>query len=487
MSFRVGPEGFDLSGEPVPAADLGRVHFLGIGGIGMSAIARVMLDRGIPVSGSDAKDLPVLHDLAARGARVGVGFDPARLDDVDTVVASSAVRADNPELSTARARGLRVLHRSQSLAAVMVGKRGVCVAGTNGKTTTTSMLTELLAAVGADPSFAVGGELVGAGTNGADGSGEVFVAEADESDASFLVYRPQVSVVTNVQPDHLDHYGTGEAVAQAFTAFAERLGHTGTLVVCTDDPGAAALARARHAAGARVLGYGREPLPVPGFAISAPEATPDGTEFTLTAVGGAHDLLAQPVRLHCPAPGSHNVLNATAAFAAALALGIAADDAARGLAGFTGARRRFERKGEAGGVLLYDDYAHNPPKVTAAVATAAQVAAAREGRLIAVFQPHLYSRTRDFAAEFGAALSGADAVLVTDVYAAREEPLPGVSGALVADAVTGAARVEYVPALADVPSAVLALARPGDVVVTIGAGDVTALGPQVLAALEARR
>ena len=249
---------FDL-GAPVPPADrLAPVHFLGIGGIGMSGIARIMLARGLAVSGSDAKDVPVLEALRAVGARAEVGFDPDRLDGVRTVVASSAIRADNPELVRARRLGLTVLHRSQALQSLLLGSRAVAVAGTNGKTTTSSMLTVLLQVAGLDPSFALGGELVGAGTNGHAGTGEVFVAEADESDSSFLVYTPEVSVVTNVQVDHLDHYGTAEKVVEAFEAFADRVDERGTLVACADDPGSAALARRSQEAGRQVLTYGTD-------------------------------------------------------------------------------------------------------------------------------------------------------------------------------------------------------------------------------------
>ena len=421
---------FDLDARIPPADRLAPVHFLGIGGIGMSGIARIMLARGLEVSGSDAKDVPVMAALRAVGARAEVGFDPARLDGVRTVVASSAIRHDNVELARARETGTTVLHRSQALQSLLLGHRAVAVAGTNGKTTTSSMLTVLLQHAGLDPSFALGGELVGAGTNGHQGSGEVFVAEADESDSSFLVYTPEVSVVTNVQADHLDHYGTAEKVVEAFERFADRLGDDGTLVACADDPGSAALAR--RSAGARSPGAHlrhrshRPPCrcttsgssrdargsccatPRSGTAPTATGASPDGGPTT---------------EVWLQVPGHHNVLNAAGAYTAARALGVPAGAAREGLAAFTGTRRRFEGRGEVGGVRVYDDYAHNPAKVAAAVATGRQVAGT--GRLVVVFQPHLYSRTLDFAAEFGAALSGADEVVVMDVYAAREDPVPG--------------------------------------------------------------
>lgn len=477
--FPVGPRGFeiaDVSGAirdiPVPH-DLGAVHFLGIAGIGMSGIARIMLARGLTVSGSDAKELPVLAEFRRLGASVGVGFDASRLARVDTVVASSAIRPDNVELAGARERGLLVLHRSQALASVMRGRRGVAVAGTNGKTTTTSMLVDLLRHADMDPSFAIGGELVSAGVNAADGTGDIFVAEADESDGSFLVYPTVTSVVTNVQPDHLDHYGTVEAVERAFDAFAERLGETGTLVAWVDDPGVRALAEKHAARGGRTLTLGRTA----------------NAQLRVVDTGPASFEIHEPdmvsaVRL--PVPGAHNVANAACAYGAARTLGVEPAQATAGLEAFSGARRRFEFRGATtSGISIYDDYAHNPPKVAAAVATAREVADASGGKVVAIFQPHLYSRTRDFAKEFGAALGPADEVVLMDVYGAREDPLPGVDGRTVLDHVTAAGHGRhYAPTPADVMSLVARVVSPGDVVVTIGAGDVTALSHQLLLRLQ---
>ncbi len=470
-----GPR-FDLSAMVAPAVDLAPVHFVGVGGIGMSGIARIMLARGLDVSGSDAKDMPVLAALRAVGGRVDAGFDPTRVDRVNTVVASSAIRPGNPELVRAGELGVTVLHRSQALHALMQGYRGVAVAGTNGKTTTSSMLTVLLQSAGLDPSFAIGGELVGAGTNGHQGSGDVFVAEADESDSSFLVYTPVVSVVTNVQPDHLDHYGTAEKVVEAFEAFADRLGPSGTLVACGDDPGSAALAARSRAAGRSVVVYGTgEDADVRVTDLSFDAGCAD---FELRAPGGSG-------RVRLAVPGHHNALNAAGAFAAALALGVDPDAARAGLGAFTGTRRRFEARGEADGVRVYDDYAHNPAKVAAAVATGRQVADA--GRLVVVFQPHLFSRTLAFATEFGQALSGADEVVVMDVYPAREDPVPGVTGALVANAVDlPGDRVTYVDSWSAAPAEAARRARSGDLVLTVGAGDVTMVGREVLALLRSR-
>ncbi|MGO4662648.1 UDP-N-acetylmuramate--L-alanine ligase [Terrabacter sp. 2TAF16] len=459
----------------VPGADeLGRVHFLAIGGAGMSGVARIMLARGIRVTGSDAKDVPVLKALESEGAGVWVGFHEAHQERADAIVMSSSIRDDNVELVAARQRGVRVLHRAQGLAALMHGRRPVAVAGANGKTTTTSMLTVALQGCGLDPSFAVGGELAKHGTNAHDGSDDIFVVEADESDGSFVVYRPEVAIVTNVQPDHLDFYSNFKVVQAAYDAFVGTIRPGGLLVTCADDAGAVALAERARAAGTRVLTYGFEPA----SDVVLDHHHQDGVTSSVT-------LLDEGVerRMTLGVPGRHNALNAAAAYAAAVhGLGQAPDQVLAGLASFTGTRRRFEPKGEAGGVVVVDDYAHNAGKVAAVVETAKDLVG-DTGRLVVVFQPHLYSRTRDFAAELGAGLSPADVVVLMDVYAAREDPVPGVSGRLVADAVTAARReveVHYVPSWSEVAGRVADLARPGDLVLTVGAGDVTMIGPEVL-------
>ncbi|KRF44634.1 UDP-N-acetylmuramate--alanine ligase [Terrabacter sp. Soil811] len=459
----------------VPGADeLGRVHFLAIGGAGMSGVARIMLARGIRVTGSDAKDVPVLKALESEGAGVWVGFHEAHQERADAIVMSSSIRDDNVELVAARQRGVPVLHRAQGLAALMRGRRPVAVAGANGKTTTTSMLTVALQGCGLDPSFAVGGELAKHGTNAHDGSDDVFVVEADESDGSFVVYRPEVAIVTNVQPDHLDFYSNFKVVQAAYDAFVGTIRPGGLLVTCTDDAGAVALAERARAAGTRVLTYGFEP----SSDVVLDHHHQDGVTSSVT-------LLDEGVerRMTLGVPGRHNALNAAAAYAAAVhGLGQAPDQVLAGLASFTGTRRRFEPKGEAGGVVVVDDYAHNAGKVAAVVETAKDLVG-DTGRLVVVFQPHLYSRTRDFAAELGAGLSPADVVVLMDVYAAREDPVPGVSGRLVADAVTAArpeVEVHYVPSWSEVAGRVAGLARPGDLVLTVGAGDVTMIGPEVL-------
>jgi UDP-N-acetylmuramate--alanine ligase len=459
-------------------SELAPVHFIGIGGAGMSGIARIMLARGMRVTGSDAKPSLVLTALRAEGAEVHLGHDAGHVGDARTVVASSAVRESNPELAAAREAGVRVLHRSEALAVLASGRRVAAVSGTNGKTTTTSMLTVVLQQAGRDPSFSIGGELSESGTNAHHGSGDAFVLEADESDGSFVVYRPDLAVVTNVQPDHLDHYGSFEGVQAGFEGFATTIRPGGLLVACADDPGSATLARVMAARGTRVLMYGESAdadVRNDGVAVTA-----TGTSFDLVHLG------RRAGRVSVRVPGRHNALNATAAIAAAVELGVSVPDAMAGVEAFTGTRRRFEPRGQAAGVRLFDDYAHNPGKVAAAVATGRQ--AAGEGRLVVVFQPHLYTRTRDFAEQFGSALGGADEVVVMDVYAAREDPLPGVSGALVADAVPlPSDRVAFVPSWAATADEVVRRLRDGDVLLTIGAGDITNLPDEVLTQLRGQQ
>jgi UDP-N-acetylmuramate--alanine ligase len=465
--------------EDVPAAEeLGRVHLMGVGGAGMSGIARILLARGLEVSGCDAKDATVLAPLRALGAAVDIGHDPAHLDTADTVIVSSAIRPTNPELEAARALGRRVLPRAAALASVMAGRVGLAVAGTHGKTTTTSMLTVAMHACGRDPSYAIGGDLNEPGSNAHNGSGDFFVAEADESDRSFLLLSPHGAVITNVEPDHLDNYGGAEAVHDAFGSFIERIDPDGVVLLGADDPGSSRLAPAARERGIRALTFGRSETA--DVRIDA---------LALAGTGSAFDLVAEGRRLGTvtlQVPGAYNAVNAAGALGLGLAAGLPFGDMAKGLAGFAGVRRRFEFKGVAGGVRVYDDYAHHPTEVaTAALAAARGVAGA--GRVIAVFQPHLYSRTAAFAEAFAEALGGADTVVVMDIYAAREDPVPGVTAALISQAVPlPASQVHFEPSWAAVPSLVAGLARSGDVVVTIGAGDVTMIGPAVLDALSTR-
>ena len=472
------PFRFDVEADLPPLHQLGHVHVLAIGGAGMSAVARLLLDAGLTVSGSDAKDGPVLDDLRARGARVAIGHDPRQVEGADTVVVSSAIREDNVELGAARAAGARVLHRSQALAVAMQDSRRVAVAGANGKTTTSSMLTAALLHIGAAPSFALGGELAEQRTNAALGEGDDFVAEADESDGSFLVYHPHVAVVTNVQPDHLDFYGDFATVQAAYGEFARTVRPGGLLVVCADDPGSASLGeRFRGESGDRtVVSY--------GFSDTA-DARLD--EVTLEGHGGSARLTVarRSYRLVLRVPGRHNLLNAAGAFLAATqGCGHDPDRVLEGLAAFGGTRRRFEVRGEVDGITVVDDYAHNPGKVAAVVSTAAEIA--RPGRLHVIFQPHLYSRTRDFAEDFARGLAGADDVTLLEIYGAREDPVPGVTSELVAAGLRAAGRSVQVRSEADALSHVVSNARSGDIVMTVGAGDVTALAGTIVERLGAR-
>jgi UDP-N-acetylmuramate--alanine ligase len=456
------------------AAALGRVHLVGVGGAGMSGIARIMLARGVPVSGCDAKDSRSLLALQALGATIHVGHAAEHVDAVDTLVTSSAIRPTNPDLVRAIERDIRVLPRAAALASLMIGRRGVAVAGTAGKTTTTSMVAVAMQSCGLDPSYAIGGDLNEPGSNAHAGDGDYFVVEADESDKSFLLLSPEIAVVTNVEPDHLDNYGSGAAVYEAFEQFIARVADGGCVVLGADDDGARALAPPARDRGLRVVTYG-----------IAADADVRVESLVARDLGSRSEIVAGGRRLGAltlRVPGQHNAVNAAAAIAVGLTLGLPFGDMARGLGEFTGARRRFEFKGETRGVRVYDDYAHHPLKLRAAMDAARLVA--REGRVLVVFQPHLFSRTQHFSEEFGQALGRADVIVVMDVYGAREDPVPGVTGALIADAVPGSAdQVIFEPSWSAVPAVVAHIARPGDVVLTAGAGDVTMLGPQILAAI----
>ncbi|MGW3998713.1 UDP-N-acetylmuramate--L-alanine ligase [Amycolatopsis sp. NPDC004772] len=456
--------------------ELRRAHLIGIGGAGMSGIARILLARGAFVSGSDAKESRALLSLRAQGAELFVGQRASNVDELaeppSAVVVSTAIKETNPELAAARAAGIPVLHRAQALAGLMEGHRVACIAGTHGKTSTTSMLTVALQHCRLDPSFAIGGDLNESGANAHHGEGGIFVAEADESDGSFLTYSPSVAVVTNVEPDHLDHHGTAEAYTKVFTEFVSRIVPGGLLIVCADDAAADDLGKQAEALGVRVRRYGRTATDA---RILDYVPAPDGGVVRLALDGSE-------LSVRVAVPGEHMALNAVAALLAGIELGAPALELAEGLAAFGGVRRRFEFKGRAGDVRVYDDYAHHPTEVAAQLR--AVRTAAGSGRVIVVFQPHLYSRTKTFSAEFAAALSLADEVVVLDVYGAREEPEPGVTGALIADQVTTSVR--YEPAFDVAAPLAAGLAEPGDLVVTMGAGDVTQLGPEILAELDKR-
>jgi UDP-N-acetylmuramate--alanine ligase len=463
--------------RPVPlAAEFRAVHLVGIGGAGMSGLARLLLRRGAVVSGSDVRDSRRLAALRALGARVVVGHDPAHLGDAETLIFSRAIPDDNPEVVAARAGGLRVIPRAVALAGLTEGFRTLAVAGAHGKTTTTCMAIVALQACGLDPSFVIGGDLDEAGSNAHPGSADVFVVEADENDGAFLHLSPLVAVVTNVEPEHLDHYGTPEAVTAAFEAFVGRIGPAGCLVACADDPGAArlaGLARARGG-GPTVTTYGESPDA--DVRVELPMVSSWSSTCEIVVRGRRLGELTVQVA------GRHNLVNAAGALAAGLELGLPAAGLREGLASFSGVRRRFEPKGEVGGVRVVDDYANHPTKVAAVLRAARDVAGG--GRVVVAFQPDQYSRTAAFAPELGAALGLADAVVVMDVFGAGEDPLPGVSGASVAAAVPlPPEAVVYEPSWSSAARRVAELARPGDLVLTVGAGDVTLLGPELLRTL----
>jgi UDP-N-acetylmuramate--alanine ligase len=459
--------------ESIPAArELGAVHFVGIGGAGLSAIARLMAQQGIRVSGSDASESAVVEALRAEGITCFVGHDAAHLEGVDTVIASTAVREDNPEIVEAQRRGLRLWPRSAGMRSLMEGRRTIAVAGTHGKTTTTGMLTCALIAAGAEPSFAIGAEVASLGANARLGRSDLFVAEADESDGAFLHYSPEGAIVTNVDADHLDNYGTVEAYAAAFDEFVGSVG--GFLVLNADDPGARALVAPARQRGLEVL--------LAGFADDADlrgrDLVVEGSSSTFAA--SLHGVDLGPVRLSVP--GAHYALDALLALGAGLLVGQHVDLLAAGLTAYTGANRRMQLLGTAGGVRVYDSYAHHPTEIRADLAAARSIAGG--DRLVVAYQPHLVSRTRLYGAEMGEALSSADRVFVADIYLAREDPDPAVTSALIVDAIHGteASLGGPVEGLAAVVAPEL---RPGDLFLTLGAGDITTVGPAVLAALDA--
>ncbi|MDQ4065346.1 MAG: UDP-N-acetylmuramate--L-alanine ligase [Actinomycetota bacterium] len=446
----------------------GRVHFVGIGGAGMSAIAKILVERGGQVSGSDLKESPATSALRTLGASVAIGHDGAHVKGASTVVVSSAIATTNPEVERARRDGIPVMTRGEALAALVADKRAIVVAGTHGKTTTTSMIVSILQTAGLDPTYLVGGGLNDSGTNAASGSSDIAVVESDESDASFLLLRPHIAVVTNVELDHVDHWRDIDELRAAFRTFLGQTDRTGAIVLPADD------ALAAEQLPARVVAFGT------GGRIAARDEDfkPTGTAFTLVR----HD---EGVSCELKVPGAHNVGNALAAAAAGDALGISLRDIATGLARFSGEERRFDLRGTARDVTVVDDYAHHPTEIAATLATARR---GEWARVVAVFQPHRYSRTASMWRAFGAAFDDADRVVITDVYGAGEAPMPGVTGKLVADAVAERARgraVAYLPHRDDLSRYVATSARAGDVVLTLGAGDITTLGPQLLAMIDA--
>ncbi|MGH7718470.1 MAG: UDP-N-acetylmuramate--L-alanine ligase [Gemmatimonadaceae bacterium] len=454
--------------SPFQPSDPRPVHFVGIAGAGMSALAELLARRGVRVTGCDANAIGV-GDLEALGVEVAQGHDPSHAEGSSALVVTSAMPRDHPELARARALGVPVIRRAEALAeAVSVGDV-IGIAGTHGKTTTTVMTTDALAAVGKDPTGIAGGRVARWSGNLRHGSDRLFVVEADEYDRSFLALSPTVAVVTNVEADHLDIYADLSDIRGAFRDFVRS---ARTVVLCADDAGARSLSL--HG-GAEVIRYG----------IESPDARLVAGDIRVRDGGCSFGVLYDGERVAEVAlkvPGRHNVLNALAAIGSGVSLGAAPDALARGLADFCGVERRFQRVGERGGILVVDDYAHHPTEIRATLDAARSAFPGR--RLLAAFQPHLYSRTRDFAREFGGALAAADEVFLTEIYPAREQPIPGVTASLIERALLDAGgTLAWRGNRPELAESLAAAARAGDVVLTLGAGDITRTGPELLARL----
>lgn len=457
----------DLS-LPIPES-IEAAHFIGIGGSGMSGLARMFLARGIRVSGSDRADSTALRELADLGATVHVGHDAANLsDDVDTVVHTGAIWPENPEFVLAKQRGLHVIHRSQALYWLIGRRRLVSVAGAHGKTTSTGMIVTALRDLDALPTFVNGGVIAQLGVSSGTGSDELFVIEADESDGTFLLYDTSIALITNVDPDHLDHWGTRDAFYAAFARFANEAREA--VVISSDDAGARTVAaQLTHP---NVVTFGESP----GATVRVTDIVTDGpVSFAVTFDG-------ETVSAQLPVPGAHNAVNATGAIAVLLTLGHGLETSVRAVEGFAGTVRRFELHGVERGVSVYDDYAHHPTEVAAALAAARSVVG--DGRIIAIQQPHTYSRTQEMYREFAEVLERyADHTVMLDVYGAREDPVPGVTGELVSGAFEDPAHVHYVPDWQEAADYTASVAREGDYVITLGCGNVHLIIPQVLGAL----
>jgi UDP-N-acetylmuramate--alanine ligase len=460
-----------------PLAELGRVHIMGISGSGMSGLARILLARGVPVSGCETRDSDTVAALRAIGADIVIGNSAEHVAHADTFVFTTAINPKHPEFVAARASGMLVLRRAAALAAGLEGRRAIGISGTHGKTTTTALLTVGAQACGLDPSFAIGGNLCDTGSNAHFGGGDLAIVEADESDGSFLLLHPVADVVTNVEADHLENHGDLEAIHRAFEQFVDRLVPGGVLVVSADDAGARRVAGYARAA-RRVITYGQSPEA--DVRLMDVRERPDGIEFT--AVG----LTPAPVTVRVGSVlGQHMAQNATAALTMAAELGMDIPTVLAAWRTFPGVHRRFELRGSARGVRVYDDYAHHPTEVAASL-RAARAVVDRGGRLIAVFQPGTFSRTQTFATEFADAMAVADIAVVMEIFPAREEPIPGVTGRLIADQIPRPAGcVIYEPIDAAVPKRIAEIAQQGDVVVTMGIGDVYLRCPEILAALSA--
>ncbi|MSO28164.1 MAG: UDP-N-acetylmuramate--L-alanine ligase [Candidatus Planktophila sp.] len=439
-----------------------RLHFIGIGGAGMSGLARIALSHGITVTGSDAKDSTVLSALAALGAEVHAAHKTEQVDGANFVVFSTAINPLNVELIRARELKLPILTRAQALATLMSESRSLAVAGTHGKTTTSSMLAVALQACGLDPSFAIGGTLTSSGSNAHRGTGDLFIAEADESDGSFIEYHPYAAIVTNVEHDHVDFFATAADVTRAFSEFADSISRDGFLVYCADDAGSSLLAST--VLEIRKISYGA--TEGSELFIDSVNLLPMGSTSRVIWRGRTIGTMSLQV------PGLHNVLNAGAALAMALALGAPAAEALNGLASFHGTGRRFELKATVHGIRVIDDYGHHPTEIDVTLTAAKRYAG--DGRVLVVFQPHRYSRTKAFMNEFARALSIADEVVLLEIYAASEAPITGITSETIAEQMEHG---RFIPNFLEASDWVIDNARPGDVIITLGAGDVNSLAP----------
>jgi UDP-N-acetylmuramate--alanine ligase len=448
-----------------------RIHFIGIGGAGMSGLARISLSHGITVSGSDAKDSSVVKALQALGATIATVHSASNVDGADLVVYSTAISTSNPELMRAQELKLSILTRAAALSILMSESKSIAVAGTHGKTTTSSMMAVALQACGADPSFAIGGTITASGSNAHRGTGEIFVAEADESDGSFIEYHPFAAIVTNVEHDHVDFFATLADVAQAFKDFAATINKDGFLTYCADDEGARALASTVKTCA--LISYGVDESC--DLRLDSIELEAMGSRARAIWRGKVVGFIELQV------PGHHNLLNAAAVLATGLNLGFPAPELLTGLSVFRGTGRRFELIGTVHGIRVIDDYGHHPTEIDVTLKAARRFAG--DGRLIVIFQPHRYSRTKAFSAQFAKALDVADRAIVLEVYAASEKPIAGVTSRLITGAMN---QGEYIPNFIEVTDSVIDTAQPQDVIITLGAGDVSSLAPIIVDGLSRR-
>lgn len=460
-------------------SDLGKVHILGLGGAGMSGIARLLSAQGVEVSGTDAKESRRLDALRKIGVKVFIGHSVENLQDSQTVIHSTAIKDNNPELSAARSMNLKILKRSDALGVLTRQFQTIAISGTHGKTTTTSLITVALQACGEDPTFAIGSELSETGSNAHLGEGENFVIEADESDGSFLSLSPTIAVVTNVEPDHLDYWKTFDKIEEAFLEFCELTKvRKGFAVICADDKGGVKLINLAKVKGVQVLTYGTNEsadLRILNVKLGMP-----GPNFDVQFKGKNLGNISLQVL------GIHNALNAAAALCVGLGLEKNFESLKNGISKFTGTRRRFEFRGSADGIKVYDDYAHHPTEIAATLTAARDVVGT--GKVVVAFQAHHYYRTALFNKEFGAALGLADEVVVLEVFAPGEEPIPGASGQTMASLVPlPEAQVIFEPSWSKVAQQLVNRAKPNDIIMTLGAGDIGLLAPEVLSLLEARQ